>query len=404
MNMVFSRRIRDKFSEGQVKERDSLNGKEVLCDGTILRLKKTADEVGHEIFSVKDEWAFIESIIAPLVGGELVPHWTVSEVNVPFLVELAKDADKVRPLERRHKGIDFQRTTAALCKDATMLNEVHTSTIYVTLEKLSDQNAPIFDGECICLELKPKISPPVHFEAKSTSTETCNIFCRFCLQQKKKRRTSLYCPFQFLETDNMEDNIVNALESLWLYPSNNLKLFVNGEPVLDWKLAEKGKSIFIKSVAAILAKERIIERFFELQRIFGESPGFDASQVESLWEGSDRSISFKNIDVTQLRNLIPELKSDPGNQDAKAKALLVYSYLLSRTLADCSLMVSFSLKLDEAVRDAIRVEYNVAIVDLDPKFPTKIKAYAKDDEALLNCCGESLQCKLNLETWRKLET
>ncbi|KNC96013.1 hypothetical protein, variant [Spizellomyces punctatus DAOM BR117] len=289
----------------------------------------------------------------------------------------------------------------------------------------------------IAVEIKPKwgflpVSPVIN-PAHSVKYTTC----RYCMHQHWKGRKhehhiqSSFCPLDLYSKD--PQRVRTSLKSLLRSPQNNLKLFVDGMPIM----LGQGQSID-KSFS-------VLESFF--RRIVGESEAPNVAGVDHLVDllttiiVSDSLLQMlkyhqQNLDQYDIEGIFPwydkleldtklhdpsiaewneivqtylrrisspdaEMPRDWAECSLTEQLHYIYEFVLSATLKDCSVIITLWPEAEEDSYGRIRCDpgegegtiqlpsstrllrYKIRIVDIDPKRLGKIPSYFALDQNIV---------------------
>jgi hypothetical protein len=204
---------------------------------------------------------------------------------------------------------------------------------------------------------------------------------------------SLYNPLELFH-----GNIKLAIHQLIQTPQNNLRLFKDGIQIYP---LHNNKSNNVDSIsndiiifdvlAIILEKENILKRLVNAQ-ICGNN------NTSTTTNNNNNKYAPKYSDIEYVYPLYQEYISNNNNNQpptpkdnlSKEEAQIIKNFLTSCTARDCSIMVSMSTcqHLKFPTKGTIQLnnnnnsnvwQYDIAIVDLDPKPIEKMRSYYETD-------------------------
>ncbi|KAJ1941770.1 hypothetical protein FBU59_003402 [Linderina macrospora] len=355
-----------------------------LC-GWLLRLTKTT--VGkhtsvpepQQITQKQDSLMYTSQVIGDLVGSEYILPQRLVSVTEEFVGELNKQTGGQRPDQRMHKQIDLGQRVAML-----------------TCNMLS--------SGMVTVEVKPKWGYlPGALAEISGQTQVKLTTCRYCMHQRLKHSECIsgFCPLDLYSND--KHRVVYAIECLVKSPQNNLRVFLDGQPVeiSSGGGAKQGIANWDEigeTVAEILVQEKLLARLKKLQR------NLDRFDIEGLVPRYERALAEGKISGRQ-----PEIGDWLGAErrftarsnadaDTESDKQAVLEFLLATTLKDISVLIqlpSSGMAAEDANGSDLpwktvavagrRTQFRMAIIDADPKKLSKIPDYlAKDQEIVLN--------------------
>ncbi|XP_050061058.1 inositol-pentakisphosphate 2-kinase-like isoform X1 [Aphis gossypii] len=372
------------------------------ADGTVVRVMKEADDCGEETATAVAETLLVRLRFFCAVKRlfftdrrSVSPRSCHVDVPVPKRVaaEELREIDRLlgpdRPAGRKHKRLSRAAGLVAVCPDYTMLPP-------------ADEPSDVW-----CVEIKPK-QGWVHEDDRRDTTRSTSAMCPFCVHQYLKlcrgdvRRPSAYCPLDMFS--GCRERVRRAVGALLQDPQNNLKIFVDGQPLQvarDNGFLDAAKRVlgdvtrFCELVADALlddsepddpsaADERdddgdndlhgfrspsslgcdfrsvpmprhcVLNEILAMQRM--QTTGFAAVCAEYDDDDCARDPHLQFGHVTRLRAL----------HDGQAAVLSpVDGYLVAATARDCSVFVTFRPHSSRIFFP--RTEVRVKVSDLDPK-------------------------------------
>ena len=393
-------------------------------DPYVLRVAKASMDMAVSS-SHRDEdatfrsWEYTRKTVAPKLGKAYIPRgWLLStKGRRGFLMCLdAKVLQTApRPTKRKQSQVAVDASHVLLLEDCT-----------TTLRAVP---LPLLAGDIFCFEIKPKSPQPVSPSGQGRQ------LCRFCLKQamlveaKRGHERSRYCPRRMFSSGPavIKETLCDLLET----PQNNLRVFWNGCQLeganlpralsqidrspflkqLSKRLREMGHHdrekpirVLLECVAKALAADQVLNKIECIQR---------EGACEDIEEGIFGAGFFADVVNNGLDVLLDRINLPaPRNECAPAAGLAfasaarrVTSYLLSRTMMDCSVMVS--IRGTFAARAAIAflrenvnkqasgtvttallrgagaiVHYDIRVVDTDRKPFRKLPLYKETERAL----------------------
>ena len=214
------------------------------------------------------------------------------------------------------------------------------------------------------VELKPKSAM---IDLVQEKRHPC-LYCMF--DYTESGNSCLYCPFMLYSND--EETIRLGLEELLNNPKKHFKVHHGGK-VYKFKEAIAKNVVNINvldSLASILIKSEILQKIKAAQKSLHQ----DLKDIVLLYE----KINPNQPSMTDVRQVLTCIKSGTALTDVQK----ITSYLMSRSLRDLSLMLSFHKRLPE--RNSIKGQinsfmfYTIDVLDLDMKPISKIAKYYKD--------------------------
>jgi inositol-pentakisphosphate 2-kinase len=360
-------------------------------------------------------------LVSQLFGPRFSSPSVLVLVKPGFLEQVNLGFSESRPHNRREQAIDVDQEFCVLTYD-------HTTRLSPS-KPLSQSSSRLV----IAIEIKPKwgFIPKSAFVSRSMKTQ----MCRYCMHLRYKdangtssRKTCggpRFCPLDFFSGD--VERTQHSLNALFRHPSNNLRLFCNGMDVPKRKFMKvlanslgeienrfSGKQVdetrkvqrAIEHISDILLKERVIQDLgehqsnldaFDVEAVFPiyqslynvtpENPAYGKTLYASLetWESIIQEYQENTNPSSPLSAAcIPESKVE--------RERILFRYLLSMTLKDCSVMMTFQLEPHQE-----SFTYSIKLLDLDPKPISKVPHYFHLDQAIVDYneqLGEVLQCEV----------
>ncbi|CAG8459335.1 6208_t:CDS:2 [Paraglomus occultum] len=391
--------------------------------GVVLRLRK-GGVLMHGEQQTPEMPSFLISytrdVLVPLFGNQYTGETKLLQVTPEFLQSLAEAIEPFRPAKRRHAGIDIHQEFALLMPDYT----VFTSSAGVTL----------------AVELKPKwgFLPTSSFIKPENSVK--RLTCRTCMHQHLRRMQGDqteeiidYCPLDLFSCD--ESRLRKSLPQLIKLAGNKFKLFIQGEkidigqdgwhtrlneffqitddPVNDSHQSNTLYQALIDLLIKAIANERgLFDRLRYLQKTLDSLDIEGIYMLDLIQQG--QLLEPKLEEWKKTVELYLQRTQETSHMPAGPLALkdmtldeqrqLLYEFLLSTTLKDCSVMFSFRkpddnsdstlsgslFNSDDVKRLEVgnfldHVEYRAKLLDLDPKPVTKLPYYFNLDTEIVKC-------------------
>ncbi|TPX64059.1 inositol-pentakisphosphate 2-kinase [Spizellomyces sp. 'palustris'] len=419
--------------------------------GVVLRVRKTQNERGivseeGDTFSLEYEHDFQRHIISKLINGCYISEMQLIRVTPTFLTALSNSLSTVRPRSRQHKDLDTSQPWAALMSDHTIVPELQIQ------DRAPAESKPEAHGlesgesspKVIAVEIKPKwgflpVSPVIN-PAHSVKYTTC----RYCMHQHWKGRKyedhlqSSFCPLDLYSKDT--ERIKTSLKSLLRSPQNNLKLFVDGMPVMlgQGQSIDKSFSVLESFFRRIVGEPEapsfagvdhlvdllttIIVSDSLLQMLKYHQQNLDQYDIEGIFPWYDKlepdtklhdpSIAeWNEILQTYLRRMSsPDADVPPDWAECSPTEQLhyIYEFVLSATLKDCSVIITLWPEAEKDRYESIHhdpgegegkiqlsgsthlLRYKIRIVDIDPKCMRKIPSYFALDQNIVRYCDSVL--------------
>ncbi|XP_026816575.1 inositol-pentakisphosphate 2-kinase-like isoform X1 [Rhopalosiphum maidis] len=196
----------------------------VPADGTVVRVMKdeTDDGGGETAAAVAAETLSVRLRFCDAVRRSFFADSRHVDVPVPMRVaaDELREIDRLvrphRPPGRKHKGLGWAGCLVAVCPDYTTLPPTDVPGVW-------------------CVEIKPK-QGWVHEEDRACGPGGVRVKCPFCAHQYLKlcrgdvRRPSGYCPLDMFS--GRRERVRRSVRALLRDPQNNLKLFLDGEPLV----------------------------------------------------------------------------------------------------------------------------------------------------------------------------
>lgn len=203
------------------------------ADGKVVRVMKEADDCDEETATATAETLLVRLRFFYAVKRlfftdrrSVFPRCWHVDVPVPRRVaaEELREIDRLlrpdRPAGRKHKRLSCAAGLVAVCPDYTTLPPA---------DEPSDDPTDVW-----CVEIKPK-QGWVHEDDRDRARST-SAMCPFCVHQHLKlcrgdiRWPSRYCPLDMFS--GRRERVRRAVGRLLPNPQNNLKIFVNGKPLV----------------------------------------------------------------------------------------------------------------------------------------------------------------------------
>ena len=179
-----------------------------------------------------DELKFIECVVLPLLNFSDACHLPkVVRLPEAVLYDLNQQISAVRPKHRLHQTLNFT-APALLMPDYCFIPSTEQYNRLI-------ENGVIIDSNVFTVEIKLKKGYLKPDETLSSSTSICQ-FCKTqlyrVLEEKRHKRCSFYCPLDLFSGNEIQ--MKKALQSLFMNPQNNLRLFHNGELVYSQEILD----------------------------------------------------------------------------------------------------------------------------------------------------------------------
>ncbi|CAL5223185.1 g5659 [Coccomyxa viridis] len=292
----------------------------------------------------------------------------------------------------------------------------------------------------ICLELKPKCgflptSPCIHpGHSIKRRVPRFQLHQQLKLAQGKAENRSSYNPLDLFSGDSLKMH--EALNDLLTCPQNNLRLFVDGEPIAQHRLEQKlvevssphgGLDWVLSTITAILLQTGVLIKVLGVQKLDTYDVEGIKVLVDSLLAEASKASAGSSAqpsgpgkaDSCTDTTKPPQSTSEAPLHEAQREALkpllqldsaaafqAVRDYLTAVTAKDLSIMITFRRSSrhtgsdDSAVRHTAQMEvrdpeahvltdggheteYMVALVDLDIKPLKKIYEHWKLDRDIM---------------------
>lgn len=189
------------------------------------------------------------------------------------------------------------------------------------------------------VEIKPKWGLTCHESGR----------CKFCrLQSTKKYPVGDYCPVMFF--GGSAEELSTSISSLFSYPRNQLRIYEHG------KLVDPRNADLQSRLLHILLNDPIRSRLRTCQERL-----FKQYQKHPL----DSDISNQEYYLQLHAELDQGILSSP-----------LTTFLASIAIEDSSLFISFDLDSSS--------KWDIKIIDLDIKLPSKLKSYIEEHDYLRN--------------------
>ena len=268
----------------------------------------------------------------------------------------------------------------------------------------------------LCVEIKPKcgLRPA---GAPLANAVPC---CRFCVRVRMKEpddappaARSRYCPLDFFSSDRAR--MTHALRALLSVPHNNLRVHSSrGEQVFGGtrgadmtslrreaarELGDADEGVMVDLLVRILLAEPLLPRLKDAQR-----DRLGSAAAMALYERAARDLGAAELD-RQLSTWPVSNRPASASSTADARVAQLREWLLALTAADVSVMIALKRIDDDCPADARRERtqpldslapgvvameadgalfaYRVAVVDAQPKPPSKVRAHYELDQRLV---------------------
>ncbi|CAG8545016.1 8157_t:CDS:2 [Acaulospora morrowiae] len=325
--------------------------------GTVLRLRKSAKNADTNDMVNKDAMnasLYVSTVIAPLLG-EYVGESILLEVQPKFLREIANLIYSMRPAKRLHKDIDFTQRYAILISDHTIFDLGPNPSLSIELKP-----------KWVFLPTSPHISPE-----NSQKLRTC----RFCMHQhykllnKSDERLSTvteYCPLDLFSL--VDERMNRSIKELLKFPGHTLKLFLRGEQLQvdkegwqrelckffeldfsgDQEKTQDCNDVILDLLHMLLSTMFREEKNF-LNRLKHLQSSLDELDIEGIYKYyvarrsnfSDPTIGEWKMVVDEYLRRIKDPRVSVGRDDDVSIRQRLYEFLISATLKDCSIMMTF---------------------------------------------------------------
>ncbi|XP_047946534.1 inositol-pentakisphosphate 2-kinase IPK1-like isoform X4 [Salvia hispanica] len=257
------------------------------------------------------------------------------------------------------------------------------------------------------------------------------------LHRGKISQISQYHPLDLFS--GSKDGIRKAIETLFITPQNNFRVFLNGSIIFGGMggtadstsstaaqsfhdglkhviSAKDGMHIkgFVDLLTETIFKSGLLNRLLEVQKL-------DAIDIEGAIHSYYDIISQPCVVCRQIGGKkSPARYSSIHSMQRDDKVRIVRDYLISATAKDLSMMISFKSKInmeEESLHHAVFLEsskqtfyYKASFIDLDMKPLKKMEYYYELDQQIVNYyvqmlkdtdvldCGEPTQESLNTST------
>jgi len=372
------------------------------ADGTVVRVMKEADDCGGETAAA----AAAETLSVRLRYCSAVRRSFFAcscHVDMPVPKRVAADElreiDRLlrpdRPPGRKHKRLSWAAGLVTVCPD------------YTTLP------AADVPGVVWCVEIKPKqgwVHEDDRDRARSTSAK-----CPFCVHQYLKLcrgdvwRPSRYCPLDMFS--GRRERVRRAVGALLRDPQNNLKIFVDGEPLVapDNGFADAATRALGDEVRFCARVADALLGDLEPNGPSTAAAADDDSEDDHRFCGPSLGCDFRSVPMPRhcvLNEILTMQRTqttgfaavcaeydddcarDPhqfGHVDRLRQAAVLSSvdgYLVAATARDCSVFVTFRRD-----RSSYRpTEVSVKVSDLDPKPRSTVDKHRIRNAAVVAAC------------------
>ncbi|KAJ1983572.1 hypothetical protein H4R34_001193 [Dimargaris verticillata] len=337
--------------------------------------------------------SYIQRVIAPLLGSEYITPMYLVPVNAPFLADLNNQFTHDRPQERRDRGIDIHQNYAIVTVDLTY----HPYTAYVAAQSHSPPTTSFSVelkrrhcghyymawGVCeLTRELLDYVSTLYlrHWQPKwgflpssprLPAHSAKHTTCRFCMHKYLKafdhikrnphsdvKDIALYCPLDLYSNDPARLQL--AFRSLYKLPDNNMRLF-DQQGHLAKRQEDALEAYLTPILVRVLRDEPLLNRLrFAQQQLDSWDIEVLAGHILNGAPHSDVPVSRANLlqeptidewvkaieaylvrSSSAVDGTRPDAYQFPETEAELRQAVL--EYLVSATLKDCSIFVSFWL-------------------------------------------------------------
>jgi len=395
-------------------------------EGWVLRIsKRPVDVAAVEQYRCR--------LVAPLLGEQYFSPAVRVRVRVrergaegEWMAALQRAIDATataRPVKRKQRQ---REQGQALCADTMLL--MHNAAL------LPSPQPPRLLGlqqHVVAVEIKPKtgflaVSP---FIAQANAVK--HEFCRFCmhrqlrvLRQGEAGRNTRYCPIDLFSGEPLR--VQHALRCLVDEPSNNLRLFIDGDVVYtsDHERNSCNEAIaallgpaepannrlhtFCALVAKVLVREPLLPRLRDHQATLDK---FDVEFVGRVYEhlvaeGVDVGHALREYELAMssiVHPIVPVPVHAIEHLSRNDQLGIVRNFLVAATLKDCSIFVTMTAAAAAAAADGathvVRTssgsafEYKLTVIDVDRKDVHKIPKYLEQDQEIVSAFDLSLHSR-----------
>ncbi|KAJ2715863.1 hypothetical protein H4R19_000964 [Coemansia spiralis] len=235
----------------------------------------------------------------------------------------------------------------------------------------------------VTVELKPKWGFLPQSALISPASRVKSQTCRYCMHQHLKHGadgTSALCPLDLFSESR--ERVTHALDCLAQSPQNNLRVFVDGIQVDDFDSQVPRWADFRRALVDILLAERFLPQLGRLQQ------RLDPLDIEGLYPAYERALTsgaLSNEEPTIAEwlqagaNFQRRDSSDASPDDKQA----VLEFVLSTVLKDISVMIAIGSWPSEATATGTPSEYQIAVVDTEPKKVAKMPRHLERSQAIV---------------------
>ncbi len=364
-------------AEGRLNLVCTYTGTNTGLIGKVIRIQK--DVKGHHKTSCDhglfpmESIEFVNASIKPILTESYLGNFVSYKVSQVFLDSLFTQIYNLRPESRRVESTGFNVDNVVVLMDD--FTKLYPS---MFLGIMGDGVSKTFS-----FEIKPK-----------SSVVVCNKnginYDRFTVQQIVKNTNSHYKPSELFSRDISK--IRSAIVGLTETPQNNFKMFIDGnveftqnKTTIDYvlllsdKIREHHDGFTYNDIVNILTDILFREQILHLLHI-GQSKGQNVGLV---------------LDI--LFSIVCDGLNKPEYKPNDAVCNIIRDFLISLTLKDCSLILSFivintrlpSITCNETNKYGIMsykdetILYTIKAVDIDPKSITRIPSYKYEEDELI---------------------
>ena len=220
----------------------------------------------------------------------------------------------------------------------------------------------------LSIELKPK----------SAVLDLINSInpCLYCLYANKQQELSEYCPFKLFN----EDTITQGLKELVLNKKKHLMVHVEGNHPKRFEDAIQLGLVdfeYLENIKLALLDSKVLQSIKRAQQQF-------IHDIKDIYPLFLNLKSRANPSIDDIKTIV-NLKKNDLNDKQK-----VISYLISKTLRDLSLLITFqnsNFERDNAIKGKLKngLFYTIDVIDLDFKAIKNISKYYQDAVDAYEC-------------------